>query len=214
MSAPFEFIHFISIYGVWLVAVFIALESIGVPLPAEASLMAAAFFAARTNELDIWMLIATGISAAIIGDILGFWIGRTFGRNLVTRHGARLGLTEKRLRAGQWLFMQHGSTLVFTARFLPFLRNIAAVSAGTNCMTQHKFYLASAMAAVCWVTGYGLAAYSFGEAFTGLAAPAAASLGIVALLIVLGISAATLRYEKHLLAKTARGFLLGPIDRV
>src|SRR5262249_48455588 len=49
--------EFVSYYGVWLVAVFIALESIGIPLPAEAALMAAAFFAARTHGIDIWSLI-------------------------------------------------------------------------------------------------------------------------------------------------------------
>jgi membrane protein DedA with SNARE-associated domain len=200
-----ELTQFISIYGVWLVAGFIALESIGIPLPAEATLIAAAFFAARTHELNIWILIAAGISAAIVGNIFGFWIGRKFGYQLMTRYGSRLGLTAERIRIGQWLFVQYGGPFVFTARFLPFLRNMAAVLAGTNCMAQHNFYFASGMAAVSWVMGYGLAAYSFGEAFTNLASPAAVSLGVAAVFIMLWVPTLIVRYEKRLMAKTDCG---------
>jgi membrane protein DedA with SNARE-associated domain len=197
--------EFISIYGVWVVAAFIALESVGIPLPAEAALMAAAFFAARTHGLSIWSLIAAGILAAIVGELVGFWIGRRYGRQLLKRYGARLGFTEGRIRIGQWLFVRYGSRFVFIARFLPFLRNMAAVLAGTNAMAQHNFYLASATAAAAWIVGYGLAAYSFGEAFINLASPAAVALGVAAASIVLAVPALILRYEKHLLAKAEFG---------
>lgn len=191
----------IAIYGVWLVAAFIALESIGFPLPAEATLMAAAFFAARTHSLDIWSLIGIGILAAVAGDIAGFWIGRKLGHQLITEYGSRLGLTRERLKIGQWLFLQYGGPFVFIARFLPFLRNMAAALAGASCMAQQRFYLASGTAAACWVTGYGLAAYSLGEAFTELASASAVSLGLVTTLLILGLPTLMLRYEKRLLAK-------------
>ena len=96
----------ISIYGVWLVAAFIALESIGIPLPAEGALIAAGFFAARTHDIDICSLIAAGIVAAILGEVIGFWIGRRFGHQLLMRYGTRLGFTEERIRVGQWLFVR------------------------------------------------------------------------------------------------------------
>jgi membrane protein DedA with SNARE-associated domain len=198
--------EFVSIYGVWLVAAFIALESIGIPLPAEAALIAAGFFAARTQGLDIWSLIAAGIVAAILGEIVGFWIGRRFGHQLLMRYGARLGFTEERIRVGQWLFVRYGGRFVFIARFLPFLRNIAALLAGTNSMAQHSFYLASATAAAAWIIGYGVAAYSFGEAFGNLASPAAVVLGLAATLIVLAAPVLILRYERSLLAKAEREF--------
>ena len=134
--------EFVSNYGVWMVAAFIALESIGLPLPAEAALIAAAFFAARTHGIDIWSLIAAGIVAAILGEMVGFWIGRRFGHQVLMRYGTRVGFTEERIRIGQWLFVRYGGRFVFIARFLPFLRNIAAVLAGTNSMAQHSFYLA------------------------------------------------------------------------
>jgi membrane protein DedA with SNARE-associated domain len=198
--------QFISIYGVWLVAAFIALESGGVPLPAEAALIAAGFFAARTHDLNIWLLIGVGTLAAILGEIVGFWIGRRFGYQLLKKYGARLGLTEGRIRIGQWLFVRYGGKFVFFARFLPFLRNMAAVLAGTNSMAQRNFYFSSGTAAIAWVTCYGLAAYSFGEAFTRLASPAAVFLGLAAVLIIVAVPALIVRYEKRLVAKTKGGF--------
>jgi membrane protein DedA with SNARE-associated domain len=193
--------EFVSVYGIWFVAAFIALESIGIPLPAEAALIAAGFFAARNHGLDIWSLIAAGIFAAILGEVVGFWIGRRFGHQLLMRYGTRLGFTEGRIRIGQWLFVRYGGRFVFIARFLPFLRNMAAVLAGTNSMAQHNFYFASATAAAAWIVCYGLASYSFGEAFADVASPAAVVLGLAAALIVLAVPALVLRYEKRLLAK-------------
>jgi membrane protein DedA with SNARE-associated domain len=191
--------EFVSNYGVWLVAAFIALESIGVPLPAEAALIAAAFFAARTHGIDIWSLIAAGILAAILGEIVGFWIGRRFGHRLLMRYGTRLGFTEGRITICQWL-VRYGGRFVFIARFLPFLRNIAAVLAGTNSMAQHSFYFASATAAVAWIVCF-FAAYSLGEAFANLASPVAVVLGLAAALIILAAPVLILRYETRLLVK-------------
>jgi membrane protein DedA with SNARE-associated domain len=192
--------EFVSNYGVWMVAAFIALESIGLPLPAEAALIAAAFFAARTHDIDIWSLIAAGIVAAILGEMVGFWIGRRVGHQLLLRYGTRVGFTEERIRIGQWLFVRFGGRFVFIARFLPFLRNIAAVLAGTNSMAQHSFYFASATAAAAWIIIYGLSAYSFGGAFANLASPAAVVLGLLATPVLI------LRYERSLLVKVEREF--------
>jgi membrane protein DedA with SNARE-associated domain len=193
-------VEFISTYGVWLVAGFIALETIGAPLPAEAALMAAGFFAARTHDLDIWHLVAVGSLAAILGNAVGYWIGRRFGYRLLMRYGQRVGLTEGRIRIGQWLFMRYGGRFVFVARFLPFLRNMAAILAGTNAMAQPVFHAASGTAAIAWVMLYSLATYSLGAAFADLATPAAVVLGAVAILIIVTVPTLVLRYEERLLA--------------
>src|SRR5262245_2896745 len=114
------------------------------------------------------------------------------------RHGARLGFTEERIRIGEWLFDRYGGRFVFIARFLPFLRNIAAVLAGTNSMAQHNFYFASVTAAVAWIICYGLGAYSFGEAFAYLGSPLASLLGLAAALITSASPVLFLRYETRL----------------
>jgi len=194
--------QFVAIYGIWLVSVFIALESVGVPVPAEASLMAAGFFAARNNDLDISMLIGSGVLAAVIGETAGFWIGRKYGSQLLVRYGGRVGLTEGRVRIGQWLFRRYGGRFVFVARFLPILRNMAAVLAGTSRMTQPNFYFASCSAAVAWILCYGLGSYSFGKAFTSLASPAAVVLGIASLTVIFLVPTLIVRYEVVLLKAT------------
>jgi membrane protein DedA with SNARE-associated domain len=197
-------IEFISTYGVWLVAAMIALETIGAPLPAEAALMAAAAFAANTGELDLRLLLIAGTVAAIAGNVVGYWLGRRFGHQLLANYGSRVGLTPERLRIGQWLFERYGGVFVFVARFLPFLRNLAAVLAGANNMPPHKFYLASSAAAAIWAIGYGLAAYSLGEAFTTRASPAAGVLALVAVAILVSVPMLIVRNENRLLAKIAR----------
>ena len=98
-------------------------------------------------------------------------------------------------------FVRYGGTFVFIARFLPFLRNIAAVLAGTNSMEQHSFYSASATAAVAWIICYGLGAYSFGEVFANLASPVAILLGLAVALIVSASPVLFMLYETRLLAK-------------
>jgi membrane protein DedA with SNARE-associated domain len=211
-SRGLELAQFISVYGVWLVAGFIALESIGLPLPAEAVLIAAGFVAAGTHDLDIGLLIVAGSLAAVVGNVAGYWIGRRFGSRLLMEYGSRLGLTEGRIKIGQWLFVRYGGRFVFIARFLPFLRNMAAMLAGTNAMAQHVFYLASGTAAVAWVACYGLAAYYFGEAFANLASPAAIVLGLAAVLLILAVPALILRFEKRLLTRAEHGLPAPPLS--
>src|SRR5438105_6972981 len=180
-SRRYEMAEFVSNYGIWIVVAFVALESVGIPLPAEAALIAAAFFAARNHGIDIWALITAAIVAAIFGEIVGFWIGRRFGHQLLMRYGTHLGMNEGRIRIGQLLFLRYGGRFVFIARFLPFLRNMAATLAGANAMPRPLFYAASSAAAVAWVMIYSLASYALGEAFADLASSAAIALGIVAI---------------------------------
>lgn len=202
--------EFVALYGIWLVATFIALESVGFPLPAEAALITAGVFAGSTNGIDIWLLISIGTLAAICGEIVGFWIGRTYGYKLLSRYGVHLGLTEDRAKIGRWLFQRYGTRFVFTARFLPFLRNIAAVLAGTHDMPQRAFYLSSWSAAAIWIMGYGLGAYWFGAIVIKLASPAAIATSVAAAVIVLSIPAIILRYEKRLLAMAELGLAAPP----
>jgi membrane protein DedA with SNARE-associated domain len=196
--------QFIAAHGVWLVAAFIALETIGVPLPAEASLIAAGVFAASTHEIDVGLLIVAGIGAAIVGNVVGFSIGHRFGHDLLMRYGGRVGLTAGRIKIGQWLFLRYGGVFVFVARFLPFLRNMAAILAGANFMEPRKFHVASTLAAVLWVIFYALGAYSFGEAFRNSASPALIAAAVGALVIIAAIPLIIVRYEDRLLARAER----------
>src|SRR5689334_23332722 len=115
----------ISSYGYVAVGGIVALESMGLPLPGEATLIAAALYAGATHDLDIGFVIAAAAIGAVVGDNAGYWIGREVGYPLLYRYGRYLGLTESRLKLGQYLFREHGGKIVFFGRFVAVLRALA-----------------------------------------------------------------------------------------
>ena len=124
----------ISAHGYWIVAIVVALESMGLPAPGETALVTAAIFAGTTQRLNIaWIIVAAAIGA-IVGDNLGYLIGRRFGYSMLLRYGHLVRVDAKRIKLGQYLFARHGGKVVFFGRFIAVLRAIAAVLAGTNCM--------------------------------------------------------------------------------
>ena len=121
-------------YGYLAVALGVGLESMGLPIPGETILVVAAVYAATHTGLNIWLIVVTASMGAIIGDNLGYWLGSRFGYPLLLRFGPRVGLSEGRIKVGQYLFLRHGSKVVFLGRFVALLRIIAAFLAGVNRM--------------------------------------------------------------------------------
>ena len=165
--------HAISAYGYWAVGGVIALESMGLPLPGETILIAAAIYAGTTHQLDIGLVILAAIAGAIIGDNIGFILGREVGYRLVSRYGRFVGLNERRIRLGQHLFRRHGGKIVFFGRFITLLRALAAFLAGVNRMSWQRFLVLNAAGGIVWALGYGLSAYWFGQTVQRLSGPLA-----------------------------------------
>ena len=173
----------ISAHGYWIVAIIVAVESMGVPAPGETALVTAAIFAGTTHRLDIvWVILAAAVGA-IVGDNIGYMLGRRFGYALLLRYGKLVRIDEKRIKLGQYLFRRHGGKVVFFGRFIALLRAAAAVLAGTRCMDWRRFLFFNASGGVLWAAAYGSAAYFFGErverlhgvmAFAGVALAATA----------------------------------------
>lgn len=90
----------------------------GIPLPGETTLIAAAVVAGTTHVLGIWFVIAAAAGGAILGDNVGFWVGREFGYWLLLRYGRYVRLTERRIKLGQYLFDRYGGEVVFFGRFV------------------------------------------------------------------------------------------------
>lgn len=135
-------------HGYWAVAVGVFLENLGVPVPAETMLVVAAG-AAREGLLHLpWVLVA-GVLGAIAGDNLGFEVGRLVGRARLTRQFPRL-FTARRLESVNALFVRHGPLAVVVARFVPGLRVIAAMTAGTTDLRRGTFVMANAIGALAW----------------------------------------------------------------
>src|ERR1700722_13247404 len=96
--------HLIHEYGLLTVAAIVGLECVGVPMPGETALLAAAMYAGTKHDLNIVSVILTAAAAAIVGRMIGYAIGRGFGYRLLLRYGYYVRMTEARIKLGQYLF--------------------------------------------------------------------------------------------------------------
>ena len=172
---------FVHQYGLLALFLIVMLESAGVPLPGETALVAAGVFASH-GELNIAAVIIVAAAAAIIGDNLGYWIGRTGGRSVLTRWT----VTSRTLPWAEGFFERHGPKTIFIARFFSILRVTAAWMAGVSRMRWWTFFLWNAAGGICWALLVGLVAYLFGQA----AADAIAKYGLIggALIVALALA--------------------------
>jgi membrane protein DedA with SNARE-associated domain len=184
----------IASYGLIMLFMVLMLEAIGVPLPGESALIATALYAGSTHEFSILSVVAIASSAAIIGDNIGYLIGRKFGFPLLERYGYLVKLTEPRLNIGRYLFLKHGGKIVFFGRFVAFLRTFAALLAGASRMHWSHFLLMNMLGGICWASVFGFGAYLLGAEFHRFAGPA----GIVVLMVaVAGLVAGAMFLRRH-----------------
>ena len=155
--------YLLATYGYLAVFVFVGVESIGVPVPGETMLVTAAIYAGTTGRLSILWVIVASAAGAIVGDNIGYLIGRTGGYRLLRRYGRYIRLEEDRLRLGQYLFHKHGPKVVFFGRFISVLRIFAAFLAGVNRMHWRLFLIFNAAGGIIWSTLYGVGAYRLGQ---------------------------------------------------
>jgi membrane protein DedA with SNARE-associated domain len=191
-------------YGYLVVFLLVMIESIGVPVPGETALIGAALYAGSTHKLEIWWVIAAAIAGAIIGDNIGFSIGRYGGAKLLLRHGHKVRLHEGRLKIGIWLFRRHGGKVVFWGRFVSILRTYAAFLAGTNQMAWPRFLVFNAAGAIVWATVFGVAYYVFGSALQKLSTTIDITLGVAGVAVLVAFLVWSKRKENELLAKAER----------
>jgi membrane protein DedA with SNARE-associated domain len=196
-----EIHELIRAYGLWILFALVMVESMGVPMPGETALVSAALYAGSTHGLGIVPVIVVAATAAIVGDNIGYLIGRSIGLPLLERYGRYVGLHEARLRVGQYLFLRHGGKIVFFGRFVAFLRAFAAVLAGANRMRWPHFLLMNALGGICWATLFGGGAYLFGTAIKQIAGPVGLVLLIAAIVLAVAGIVFFRRHEKELEAR-------------
>jgi membrane protein DedA with SNARE-associated domain len=150
-------------YGLLALFLIVMLESGGVPLPGETALITAGVFASSGN-LDITAVIAVAAVAAIVGDNLGYWIGRTGGRRLLERSRRVSRFSDRALPWAEDFFRRHGPKTIFLARFFSVLRVTAAWMAGISRMHWWTFFGWNAAGGICWALLVGLVSYYAGQA--------------------------------------------------
>src|SRR5216684_8823100 len=154
-------ISLIPTYGPWIIFGIVALESAGVPLPGETILVAAALLAATTGQISIVVVVLASAGGAIVGDGIGYMVGRRFGLPLIRRYGRYIRLDENRLLIGRYVFFRYGNVVVFFGRFVAVLRMFAALLAGANSMPG-RFFFFNITGGVCWACLFGFGAYAVG----------------------------------------------------
>jgi len=177
----------LSTYGYWAIFVVVALESSGLPLPGETMLVGAAIFSRLSGAIAIEDVVVAAAAGAIVGDNVGYWIGREFGAKLLERYGQHIGIGPEKLRLGQYLFYRWGGAIVFFGRFVALLRILAALLAGANHLPLGRFFLYNATGGVLWACVFGFGGYFLTAGFQKIEAPIAATLaaGLAILLFML-----------------------------
>ena len=205
-----EAVALVAQYGYGVVAAAVAIESIGIPFPGETVLIGAAIYAGTTHRLQIGWVIAAAVLGAVVGDNIGFWIGRDLGYPVMLRYGRFVRLTEPRIKLGQYLFLRHGGKVVFFGRFIALLRTLAAFLAGANRMPWERFLVFNVLGGVVWAGCYGIGAYWLGRAFHRLLGPAGLVLLAAFIVAVIGGLFLLRRHEKMLEERAERA-LPGPL---
>lgn len=202
--------HLVHEYGLVVVAAVIGLESLGLPFPGETVLILAAVLAGSQHDLHIVSVVLTAAGAAIIGQMIGYVIGREFGYRLLLSYGSYLRITESRIKLGQYLFLRHGGKIIVIARFVPVLRSIAGILAGADRMPWRQFLAANIFGALAWASFFGFAAYYFGRQVERLAGSMVIVIGVVAVIALVVGANFVRRHETQLVAKAERA-LPGPL---
>jgi membrane protein DedA with SNARE-associated domain len=158
---------YLKAYGSIAIFVMVYLESLGSPLPGETGVIAASLLAAK-GELNILTLYPAVLLAAILGDSTGYWIGRLGGRAVLRKFGPYIGLTPDVMANIEQRFRKGGLWIVLFARFVPVLRQLNGLVAGSLGLPFHLFLMAQSAGALLWTSVYCLGPYFFSELFQHL----------------------------------------------
>ena len=145
-----------------LLALLIGGESAGIPLPGETALITASILASQ-GKLWLPLVIAVAAAAAIVGDNIGYELGRHGARRVLSRPGRFEDRRQAFLVRGEAFFARHGGKTVFIGRWLPFLRVTAAWLAGANHMPWPRFFAWNALGGLSWAISVGVFAYLAGH---------------------------------------------------
>jgi membrane-associated protein len=154
--------HWVQVAGYPLLFLIVMGESSGVPVPGETALITASILAGR-GKLQIELVIVLAAAAAIVGDNIGYLIGRKGGRWLLERPGRFYRQRRQVLETGEPFFERHGPKAVFFGRFILGLRVWASWLAGATRMHWRSFVVWNALGGICWATIIGLLSYYLGH---------------------------------------------------
>lgn len=194
-------------YGYWAVAAFVFLEDFGVPVPGETILIAAAVYAGA-GRLNPVLVGAIAVTAAVLGDNLGFAIGHFAGRAAIVRWGRYVLLSEERLAKAERFFDRHGGKVIVVARFIEGLRQANGIIAGASEMSWWRFLPFNALGAALWVATWltigELAGSHIDAIYRGISRYSLVALGVLVLVVLALVARFLLRRRRRSAASSAR----------
>ncbi len=129
----------------------VMIENAGIPIPGE-TMMIAASILSSTGRLDPYSVIASGATGAIIGDNIGYWIGRIGGRKLLVRVSNKFTYAEHAVKITEKYFKNYGGVTILLARFITGVRIFAGPLAGVASMDFKRFFVFNAIGAIVWAS--------------------------------------------------------------
>lgn len=177
-----------STYGYWAIACISHWRARECPSPAIQPI-AAALIVGSSNTTNIWFVVAAASAGAIMGDNIGYWVGREIGFRL-----------KARIKLGQYLCLRHGGKVVFFGRFVAVLRALAAFLAGANCMEWPRFLLFNAADGIVWATVYGFSAWFLDKEIFQVAGPVGMAVAVLVVIVAVGDFLLVRSREKELKA--------------
>ena len=167
----------------------IGLESMGIPSPGETALVLAAVLASQ-GHLKIWLVIVIAAASAIVGDNVGYLLGRHLGRDVLESRGPFRERRRRVIAMGDRYFQKHGAKTVFIGRWIALIRFATAWLAGINHMPFRTFFPWNAFGGITWAITFGLVGYYGGHAVAhvlervGIVAAVVLGVGIVAAVVL------------------------------
>ena len=152
-------------YGPIVLFLSLTLETLGLPVPGESALILSSAIAG-TGQISIWQVVIAAWLGAVLGDNIGYFLGRRYGRQVLLTYGARFGITESRFAKVEAITARYGPLMVIVARFVVLLRQLNGLVAGSAGMHWLTFLLSNMLGAALWVGFWAILAYRLGQSVT------------------------------------------------
>lgn len=149
-------------YGYIFIALFMFIESIGIPIPGESALITAAAVAG-SGTLSVAGVFVAALAGNVIGGMTGYWMGVRGGHAILSRFGRLLRIDDARLAKAHAFFEKHGAAALIVGRYIAVVRSFLGMIAGVSAMPRRKFLLYNFIGGVIWSTTFTIVGYFFGK---------------------------------------------------
>jgi membrane protein DedA with SNARE-associated domain len=178
--------HLDAPWGYFVVGIATFLENsvgAGVIVPGETLVILGGVYAGLG---DLWLPLVSAVAVfgAVLGDNVGYWIGRRFGRGFLERHGRRLFVTPERIAVAERYYASHGGKTIFLARFVPVVRSVGFIVAGVAHMEWRRFIVYDVAGALIWGVTHSVIGYALGASYERWARYST-TVGLILLIILL-----------------------------